>query len=104
MLQHGDWAEDRYEYKLQTIIDNVSLIPAALWRAVNRVIVDKGHEVAGLDPADPIQARADSFVVETNVGTPAQFNKSWRFRGLWAHLCLVWHYSEQWFGAYFRSS
>ncbi len=76
MLGHSDW-EDTTLYKLQTIIDNVSKLKPAMLADINRVIVEAGHEVAKKKPGDALQARCDSFVVETDVHYPTDINLLW---------------------------
>ncbi len=57
-------------YRVQTIINNVSLITDDIWSTLNRMIVDHGLEVFGVASDAPLEARTDSYVVETHVETP----------------------------------
>ncbi len=57
-------------YRVQTIINNVSLITDDIWLTLNRMIVDHGLEVFGVASDAPLEARTDSYVVETHVETP----------------------------------
>ena len=45
MLGHG--FDDREQYKLQTIKDNVSLLTPELLNQINDVVVAAGHDVVG---------------------------------------------------------
>ncbi len=51
-------------YRVQTMINNVSLITDDIWSTLNRMIVDHGLEVFGVAPDAPLEARTDSYVVE----------------------------------------
>ena len=57
--------QDKFSYR--TILRNVSLFTPALLEEINQVVVRAGHELQGLGPGHPLQARCDSFVVETDV-------------------------------------
>jgi hypothetical protein len=82
ILGHGV-VDDRHDYYLQTLKDNVSLLTPEMLDQINQVVVNAGHEwikKKGLDddrwplpdPADKekLRGRCDSFVVETNVEYP----------------------------------
>ena len=84
MLGHGSWMESDYEYQLQTIIDNVSLLSPGLLSKVSELVVRSGHKVARKKPGAPLRGRADSFVVETNVHYPTDVNLLWD-----AQRCLI---------------
>ena len=91
MLGHGGW-EDKTTYNLQTIKDNLSLFTPEILDEINQLVVKAGHELVkknvqkdgatGLQtkkteprgPAQPLRARCDSFVVETNVHYPTDIN------------------------------
>ena len=45
MLGHGGYA-DEYEYGLQTITDNVSLLSPELLKEISSIVVDSGHAVS----------------------------------------------------------
>ena len=76
MLGHSGW-EDVTNYKLQTIIDNVSKLKPKILADINQVIVEVGHEVVKKKPGDALQTRCDSFVVETDVHYPTDINLLW---------------------------
>ena len=72
MLGHADFDDSAYE--LQTIRDNVELMTPELLREVSRLVVLKGHKVLGKKPGAALVGRCDSFVAETNVHYPTDFN------------------------------
>ena len=74
MLGHGTLP---YEYKLQTVIDNVSLLNAELLSEISRVVVQSGHEVARKKPGETLCGRCDSFCVETDVHYPTDVWLLW---------------------------
>ncbi len=76
MLGHSGW-EDTTEYKLQTLIDNVSQLKPEVLADINQVIVEAGHEVVKKKPGEELQTRCDSFVVETDVHYPTDINLLW---------------------------
>ena len=59
-------------YKLQQVIDNV-IRPEVLVK-VNQLVVSTGHAVAKKKPGETLAGRCDSFVVETDVHYPTDFN------------------------------
>lgn len=83
ILGHG-LIDDQQGYCLQTLKDNVSLLTPEILDKINQVVVRAGHdlikknqkEADSLLPVNPsftgenLQARCDSFVVETNVEYP----------------------------------
>ncbi len=64
-------------YELRNIRDNVELLTPELLRAVNRLVVETGHKVAGKKPGAALVGRCDSFVVETDVRHPTDFGLLW---------------------------
>ena len=61
-------------YKLQQVIDNVSLLRPEVLVKVNQLVVSTGHAVAKKKPGETLAGRCDSFVVETDVHYPTDFN------------------------------
>jgi len=45
MLGHGDFEEDDYQYPIQTIKDNVSLLTPEVLDKINQVVVKAGHNL-----------------------------------------------------------
>ena len=66
-LGHGAF---QTPYKLQQVIDNVSLLSPEVLARVNQLVVATGHRVSKKKPGKPWVARCDSFVVETHVHYP----------------------------------
>ncbi len=60
-------------FGLQTLIDNISLFTPDTLSKINQLVVQEGHKQFG-DPNEGIDARCDSFVVETNVHYPTDIN------------------------------
>ena len=81
MLGHSDWEEgvsEEFEYQLQTLIDNVSLLKPEVLADVNQVVVETGHKLLKKKSCDLIlKGRCDSFVLETNVHYPTDINLLW---------------------------
>lgn len=63
-------------YSLQTIKDNVSLFTPAILAEINQIVVKAGHRLLG-KTGEPLKAKGDSFVVETNVHYPTDINLLW---------------------------
>jgi len=76
MLGHSSW-EDITEYKLQTLIDNVTKLKPSVLSEINQVVVESGHEFVKKKPGDALRTRCDSVVVETNVHYPTDINVLW---------------------------
>ena len=75
-LGHADvWDNHRYNY--QNLVDNVSLLSPELLAAVNGLVVESGHAVAGKKPGAPLAGRCDSFVAETDVHYPTDVSLLW---------------------------
>lgn len=68
---------DKYTFEYQNIIDNVSLLDDESVRELNQVIVDFGHDVFKKKEAAALHLKTDSFVVESNVHFPTDYNLLW---------------------------
>jgi len=68
---------DKHEFEYQNIIDNVSLLDDETVRELNHVIVEFGHGVFKKKEVDPLRCKTDSFVVESNVHFPTDYNLLW---------------------------
>ena len=68
---------ERYEFGYQNIIDNVSLLDDKTVRELNQVIVEFGHEVFKKKEGAALYLKTDSFVVESNVHFPTDYNLLW---------------------------
>jgi len=73
MLGHCDWA-DEYRYELQTLKDNLRLFTPEILERINQEVVRAGHALVKKSPQDGLNARCDSFVVETDVHFPTDTN------------------------------
>jgi IS5 family transposase len=74
MLGHG-LLDDDYEYKLQTLKDNVYKLTPEILDKINQVVVHAGHTLVKKKGGDDsLKGRCDSFVVETNVHYPTDIN------------------------------
>ncbi len=71
MLGHSGW-EDEYRYPIQTIKDNVSLFTPEILDKINQIVVKAGHNLVKKN--ETLNARCDSFVVETDVHYPTDIN------------------------------
>jgi len=65
-------------FEYQNIYDNVSKLSDAMLEEINDVIVSFGHkEVFKKKDATPLRLKTDSFVVESNVHFPTDYNLLW---------------------------
>lgn len=68
---------ERYEFEYQNIIDNVSLLDDQAVMELNQVIVEFGHDVFKKKEVAALCLKTDSFVVESNVHFPTDYNLLW---------------------------
>lgn len=68
---------EKYKFQYQNIIDNVSLLDDETVRELNQVIVEFGHGVFKKKEAEALRCKTDSFVVESNVHFPTDYNLLW---------------------------
>jgi hypothetical protein len=69
---------EEVHFPYQTIVDNVSLLDDASLQAINEVIVSFGHgEVFKKKEVEALSLKTDSFVVESNVHFPTDYNLLW---------------------------
>lgn len=73
MLGHGDWS-DQSRYELQTLKDNLRLFTPEMLDRINQEVVRAGHQALKKSPDEGLNARCDSFVVETHVHFPTDTN------------------------------
>jgi len=76
MLGHGLFDMDA-RYPRQTLCDNIRWFTPEILDKINKVVVEAGHRVLGIEPQEPLIARCDSFVVETDVHFPTDINLLW---------------------------
>jgi hypothetical protein len=65
------------KFERQTLIDNVKLLDDDTLRAINRVIVEAGHQVVKKKETEALHIKIDSFVTEANVHFPTDYNLLW---------------------------
>jgi hypothetical protein len=73
-----DFGYERVEFEYQNIYDNVSALSDELVFELNKVILDFGHgEVFKKKENTALHLKSDSFVVESNVHFPTDYNLLW---------------------------
>jgi len=73
-----DFGYDRIEFEYQNIYDNVSMLSDELITEINAVILKFGHkEVFKKKENTALHLKTDSFVVESNVHFPTDYNLLW---------------------------
>lgn len=73
---HGGFTRIEFEY--QNIYDNVSELSDELLKELNEVIIEFGHkEVFKKKEKEALRLKSDSFVVESNVHFPTDYNLLW---------------------------
>lgn len=68
---------EKQQFEYQRILDNVTLLDEQTLRQINDVIVEMGHNVFKKKEAGPLRLKTDSFVVESNVHFPTDYNLLW---------------------------
>jgi transposase, IS5 family len=76
MLGHGEWTAT-FEYKTQTLKDNLQLFTPEILERINQEVVNAGHVLFKKKADEPLAARCDSFVVKTHVHYPTDINLLW---------------------------
>jgi hypothetical protein len=71
------FGHEKYKFEYQNIVDNVSLLDDEMVRELNQVIVEFGHGVFKKKEEEAFCLKTDSFVVESNVHFPTDFNLLW---------------------------
>jgi IS5 family transposase len=70
------WLE-QVQFDYQNIYDNVTLLDDQTVKELNEIIVSFGHEVFKKKSLVPLQLKTDSYVVESNVHFPTDYNLLW---------------------------
>lgn len=65
------------ELGYQNILDNVGLLDDELVKELNQVIIEFGHDVFKKKETEALRLKTDSFVVESNVHFPTDYNLLW---------------------------
>jgi len=73
----SEYGYDEPSFAYQTIVDNVSLLNDDSIKSLNDIIVQFGHEVFKKKEGEALQLKTDSFVVESNVHFPTDYNLLW---------------------------
>ncbi len=76
MLGHSNYSGE-YEYELQTIMDNVSLLEPEMLNKIGEIVVRSGHEVSKKKLGEGLRGRCDSFPVKTDVEYPTDVRLLW---------------------------
>lgn len=73
---HGGFTRIELEY--QNIYDNISLLSDDILKEINQIILEFGHkEVFKKKEKEALLLKSDSFVVESNVHFPTDYNLLW---------------------------
>jgi len=68
----------RTEFSYQNIYDNVTLLNDEMVKEINSIVLEFGHnEVFKKKETAPLRLKTDSFVVESNVHFPTDYNLLW---------------------------
>jgi putative sterol carrier protein len=65
------------EFEYQNIYDNVSLLDDQTVRQLNEIVLDFGHDVFKKKEAEALRLKTDSFVIESRVHFPTDYNLLW---------------------------
>lgn len=65
------------QYEYQNIYDNVTLLDDQALKQINEAIVEAGHGVFKKKEQEALRIKVDSFVVESNVHFPTDYNLLW---------------------------
>jgi transposase, IS5 family len=68
---------EKYQFEYQNIFDNVSLLDDETVLELNQVILEFGHAVFKKKEAAALRLKTDSFVIESNVHFPTDYNLMW---------------------------
>jgi len=72
-----DYGFEKLEVEYQNIIDNVNLLDEATLLKINALVVEMGHGVFKKKEMEALRLKTDSFVVESNVHFPTDYNLLW---------------------------
>ena len=72
-----EFGYEKKEFEYQNILDNVSLLDDNIVKQLNEVIVAFGHSVFKKKDTEALRLKTDSFVVESNVHFPTDYNLLW---------------------------
>lgn len=72
-----DSGYEKQKFGYQRIIDNVSLLDDEAVKKINDIIIEFGHDVFKKKEEEALRLKTDSFVVESNVHFPTDYNLLW---------------------------
>jgi len=73
----SEFGAKKQEFGYQSIIDNVGLLTDQTVKELNVIILEFGHQVFKKKEAAALCLKSDSFVVESNVHFPTDYNLLW---------------------------
>jgi transposase, IS5 family len=68
-----EW-DDRFNYELQTLKDNISLLTPELLDRIDEIVVKAGHKILGGKKKEELHTNVDSFVLETDIHFPSDIS------------------------------
>jgi len=71
------FGQEKIKFSYRSIIDNVSLLDDETVKKLNAMIIEFGHEVFKKKEDTALRLKTDSFVVESNVHFPTDYNLLW---------------------------
>lgn len=72
-----DYGFKKIQFEYQNIIDNVNLLDDVTIQKINEIIIEMGHGVFKKKEMEALHLKTDSFVVESNVHFPTDYNLLW---------------------------
>ncbi len=72
-----EFGYEKQQFEYQQILDNAQLLDDQTVRRINEVILEMGHEVFKKKEGEALRLKTDSFVVESNVHFPTDYNLLW---------------------------
>jgi len=77
-IQENEFGMERIEFGYQKVLDNVGLLTDDMINEINDVVITFGHkEVFKKKEGEESTLKTDSYVVETNVHYPTDYNLLW---------------------------
>ena len=74
MLGLSPIVDQKITFGLQTLKDNIALLPEEVLRQINQIVVKRGQTLMGKKANEPFLSRCDSFVVKTDVHYPTDIS------------------------------
>ena len=75
-VNNNRYSTDYKEFKLQTVKDNLQLLDEDTIMKINELVVAAAHDLV-LKKNEKLQIKSDSFVLETNIHFPTDYNLLW---------------------------